>query len=171
MQAFVATCLKPSSGTSANCSFLWGQKYFQLINVESWYQMRLVLAQQAAQGTEAVSVRGGCWPPHSWNERSKVSLWNYQEVALEGHFMEGARQTSAPRKGGENQPARPEPQEQPTVRLFQQVAEGSLSTSFCSFITLSLLPQNNTQPPRPKYYQDCFLIFSTLLIMNWKNKA
>lgn len=56
MQTFVATCLKPSSSASANCSFLWDQHYFQPINVESWYQTRLELAQQAAHGTEAVSV-------------------------------------------------------------------------------------------------------------------
>lgn len=72
--------------------------------------------------------------------------------------MEGARQTSAPRKGGENQPARPEPQEQPTVRLFQQVAEGSLSTSFCSFITLSP-PTEQYTTPSPQILSGLFSYF------------
>lgn len=57
--------------------------------------------------------------------------------------MEGAMQASAPRKGGENQPAHTQAQEEPTVHAFQQVAEGSPSTLFCNFITLSLLAQNN----------------------------
>lgn len=49
---------------------------------------------------------------------SYVSVWTYQEVALEGHLLEEAKQTSAPDKGDENHLAHRKSQKMPVIHLF-----------------------------------------------------